>query len=73
MRATLAITAVAIAATLSACQPGQQANPRGWTDPSAHRVSFIGVAPDVTLEVLDWGGSGPSLVFLAGLGNTAHA
>jgi pimeloyl-ACP methyl ester carboxylesterase len=26
----------------------------------------------VTLEVLDWGGDGPPLVFLTGLGNTAH-
>jgi pimeloyl-ACP methyl ester carboxylesterase len=26
----------------------------------------------VSLEVLDWGGSGPTLVFLAGFGNTAH-
>lgn len=26
----------------------------------------------MTLEVLDWGGRGPPLVFLAGLGNTAH-
>jgi pimeloyl-ACP methyl ester carboxylesterase len=26
----------------------------------------------VQLEVLDWGGSGPALVFLAGLGNTGH-
>ena len=26
----------------------------------------------VTLEVLDWGGSGPPLVLLAGSGNTAH-
>ena len=29
-------------------------------------------APDVSLEVLDWGGTGTTLVFLAGLGNTAH-
>ena len=32
----------------------------------------ITVAPGVSLEVIDWGGSGPPLVFLAGLGNTAH-
>ncbi len=25
-----------------------------------------------TLEVIDWGGSGVSVVFLAGLGHTAH-
>jgi non-heme chloroperoxidase len=30
------------------------------------------VAPGVALEVVDWGGHGPSVVFLAGLGATAH-
>ena len=30
------------------------------------------VAPGVSLEVLDWGGSGRSIVLLAGGGNTAH-
>ncbi len=33
---------------------------------------FVTVAPDVRLEVLDWGGSGRNLVLLAGGGNTAH-
>ena len=41
-------------------------------DPSPHKVRFVTVAPDVKLEVLDWGGDGPPLVFLAGLGFTAH-
>jgi len=41
-------------------------------DPSPHRVLFVSVEKDVRLEVLDWGGSGPPLVFLAGNGNTAH-
>jgi pimeloyl-ACP methyl ester carboxylesterase len=44
-----------------------------WTDSSRHKVSFVETAPGVRLEVLDWGGSGPPLVFLPGLGNTAHA
>jgi pimeloyl-ACP methyl ester carboxylesterase len=35
-------------------------------------IRMINVAPDVSLEVIDWGGVGPPLVFLAGLGNTAH-
>src|SRR4051812_4157419 len=30
------------------------------------------IAPTVALEVLDWGGNGPPLVFLGGLGSTAH-
>lgn len=33
---------------------------------------FVAVAPNVKLEVLDWGGSGRNLVLLAGGGNTAH-
>jgi non-heme chloroperoxidase len=43
-----------------------------WRDPSPHRVLSVGAAPSVNLEVLDWGGSGPAIVLLAGLGNTAH-
>ena len=30
------------------------------------------LAPTVSLEVVDWGGRGTPLVFLAGLGSTAH-
>jgi pimeloyl-ACP methyl ester carboxylesterase len=43
-----------------------------WTDVSGHRVSFVTVAPTVDLEVLEWGGGGPVIFLLAGLGNTAH-
>jgi non-heme chloroperoxidase len=43
-----------------------------WKDPSPHAVKFITVEENVQLEVLDWGGSGPALVLLAGLGDTAH-
>jgi non-heme chloroperoxidase len=59
----------------SACTPsgGQAQQPSSrWTDPSVHRISFITVAPGVRLEVLDWGGSGPPIVFLAGLQDVAH-
>ncbi|MEZ2347838.1 alpha/beta fold hydrolase [Terriglobus sp. RCC_193] len=38
----------------------------------SHATRFIAVEKDVLLEVIDWGGSGRPLVFLAGLGNTAH-
>jgi hypothetical protein len=41
-------------------------------DTSPHAVQMISVAPDVKLEVLDWGGTGRSLILLAGLGDTAH-
>jgi non-heme chloroperoxidase len=43
-----------------------------WHDPSPHKILRVAVAPGVRLEVLDWGGSGPPLVFLAGFGNSAH-
>jgi len=41
-------------------------------DSSSHTVQFITVESDVKLEVLDWGGTGRPLVFLAGMGNDAH-
>jgi non-heme chloroperoxidase len=41
-------------------------------DPSKHKVQFITVDKNVKLEVLDWGGSGRSLVLLTGLGADAH-
>ncbi len=36
------------------------------------RTQYIPVDKDVTLEVIDWGGTGRPLILLAGLGNTAH-
>jgi non-heme chloroperoxidase len=41
-------------------------------DNSPHTVQFVTVEPGVKLEVLDWGGSGTPLIFLAGAGDTAH-
>jgi non-heme chloroperoxidase len=41
-------------------------------DTSPHMVQMVPVAEGVELEVLDWGGTGPPLVFLAGMGFTAH-
>jgi non-heme chloroperoxidase len=40
----------------------QQVTP--WRDPSPHRVDFVTVDNGVRLEILDWGGSGPSVVLL---------
>ena len=39
---------------------------------SRFKSTFITVDKNVKLEVVDWGGSGRSLVLLAGLGNNAH-
>jgi non-heme chloroperoxidase len=45
---------------------------KAWHDPSPHRSEIIPVAEGIQLEVLDWGGTGRPLIFLSGLGNTAH-
>lgn len=42
------------------------------TDSSPHKVQFVTIAEGVQLEVLDWGGPGRPLIFLAGAGDTAH-
>ena len=63
------------AVVLAACRPsaGPVLRPTAtWSDPSPHRVQFVVVSPGVRLEVLDWGGSGPPLVFLSGLQDVAH-
>lgn len=41
-------------------------------DSSPHTAQMIQVEEGVKLEVLDWGGTGLPLVFLAGKGSTAH-
>ena len=63
---TVAVLMVAsLAGRASAQEPAQ------WRDPSLHKVQFVTVGDNVKLEVLDWGGSGRPLVFLAGY-TTAH-
>ena len=54
--------------SFSLASPAQD-SPQGTSHPTQH---FVTVAPEVKLEVLDWGGSGRDLVLLAGGGNTAH-
>lgn len=41
-------------------------------DPNRHAIRMVSVATGVRLEVIDWGGSGPPLILLAGNYNTAH-
>jgi non-heme chloroperoxidase len=65
MRKSLLV--IAAVGFFTSCAQAQDAR-----DTSSHQVRFVEVDKDVKLEVLDWGGSGRPLVFLAGLGNTAH-
>lgn len=51
----------------TACFP--QSTLHNTSPPAVH---FVEVEKNVQLEVLDWGGSGKSIVLLAGGGNTAH-
>ena len=42
-----------------------------WVDKSPHQSSFVQVN-GIKLHYLDWGGKGKVLLFLAGVGNSAH-
>src|SRR5712691_1863464 len=59
-------------AILGACRADRPTTSASWRDPSPHTVRIVATAAAVSLEVLDWGGSGRPLVLLAGLHNTAH-
>ena len=66
------LLACSVAVSAQNNAPGQ-----GSATPAPPAVRFVTVAPGVRLQVLDWGGprdggNAPSLVFLAGLGSTAH-
>ena len=52
--------------------PTAQGTPAGCADSSSHKATFVTVAPSVRLEVLDWGGTGETMVLLTGLGDNAH-
>ena len=49
-----------------------RADPNWKFDPAPHRALRIEVEKSVSLEVLDFGGTGKPLVFIPGSGNTAH-
>jgi len=72
LAAALAVCACAAAASPVRAQAAQPRSSVAWHDDSPHRVRRVNTAPGVDLEVLDWGGTGEALIFLAGYGNTAH-
>jgi len=75
-RATLLISLFACAASLSSSRAPRltpRASVREWRDTARHVARFVTVDRHVRLHYLDFGGDGPPLVLLAGLGNTAHA
>ena len=61
---------LALATIIAACVRGPDRRPT--PDSRVPAMRMIPIGRGVTLEALDWGGRGRPLVFLAGLGNTAH-
>jgi non-heme chloroperoxidase len=66
------LTCIAVVAALSACGGGARLSPAADAPATQARVFKVDTAPGVSIEVLDWGGSGRPLVFLHGGGHTAR-
>lgn len=45
----------------------------GWVDKAPHKSGFITVQRGVRIHYLDFGGNGPAVLLVPGIGNTAHA
>jgi pimeloyl-ACP methyl ester carboxylesterase len=43
-----------------------------WVDTTQHKIHYVEMDDKIKLEVVDWGGKGTPLVFLAGLALNAH-
>jgi pimeloyl-ACP methyl ester carboxylesterase len=43
-----------------------------YVDPAPHKVAYVTVATGISLQYLDFGGSGESVILLAGAYNSAH-
>jgi non-heme chloroperoxidase len=74
-RCQFVLIAAAVAASTASAQRLNARLPRddGWVDSTKHRAGFITVQRNVRLHYLDFGGTGPALLLLPGIGNTAHA
>jgi non-heme chloroperoxidase len=55
--------------TISVARAGA---PAACVDTAPYKEQFVTVAPGVKLQVMDWGGTGETLVLLTGLGDNAH-
>ena len=47
-------------------------NAAEWKDTTPHKIHYVEMDDKIKLEVVDWGGTGTPLVFLAGLALNAH-
>jgi pimeloyl-ACP methyl ester carboxylesterase len=64
MRSSLSLAAIAVFSGASVLVSASGSQSSEWRDPSPHQVRRVTVDSSVQLEVLDWGGSGPSVVLL---------
>ena len=67
------VAIVAFAPSVLVAQPKSSSPKDAWRDPANHKVGFVPISKDVQLHYLDFGGTGPSMLMIPGLGNTAHA
>ncbi|MFL5287137.1 MAG: alpha/beta fold hydrolase [Rhodopila sp.] len=58
--------------TFSAIDSACAEAPAACVDTTPHKEQFVSVAPGVNLQVMDWGGTGETMVLLTGLGDNAH-
>lgn len=58
-----------ISYAMMSCQQDLRTEP--WLDQSPHKTGFIPIN-DNTIHYLDWGGKGDVLLFLSGIGGSAH-
>ncbi|MBK6486102.1 MAG: alpha/beta hydrolase [Gemmatimonadetes bacterium] len=56
---------------VAACSSPPAADAPAWVDPSPHTVGEVAVN-GARLNYLDWGGTGPALVLIHGLGDSPH-
>jgi len=68
----LGLIGIACAPAVGLTQP-KPPDADNWRDSTRHKAGFVQITSDVRLHYLDFGGTGPTIVFLPGLGNTAHA
>ena len=58
--------------TFCAIDTARAEAPTACVDNTPHKEQFVAVAPDVKLQVIDWGGTGETMLLLTGLGDNAH-
>jgi pimeloyl-ACP methyl ester carboxylesterase len=58
--------------TFGAVDVARAGAPAACVDTTPHKEQFVAVAPNVKLQIIDWGGTGETMVLLGGLGDNAH-